>query len=300
LSKRAFLVGINDYYPIGIGGQDLNGCVNDVRDMANTLVICGFKPKDIAICTDGRATKNNIMKGLETLISRSKGGDSLVFFYSGHGSQVPNYANGDQEIDSQDEVLCPHDMDFTNTFIADDELFKTFSKLPEKVNLEVLLDCCHSGTATREVILNTQSLLELSTKDEFPSWEEINKQTKILTPRYMDPPLDIKFHLEYNPELTTKGILKQKGKKRDISIANLNHTLWSGCRDNQLSYETDLEGIRRGVFTYHICQILRKNNGDISREKLYKLLNAAVQKTGYKQNPQLELTKTELLDKPFF
>ena len=60
MTNKAFLVGINDYYPIGVGGQDLGGCVNDVQDMANTLVICGFRPNDILICTDNSATKANM------------------------------------------------------------------------------------------------------------------------------------------------------------------------------------------------------------------------------------------------
>ncbi len=37
MAKRALIVGVNDYAPIGSGGPDLNGCVNDARDMANTL-----------------------------------------------------------------------------------------------------------------------------------------------------------------------------------------------------------------------------------------------------------------------
>jgi hypothetical protein len=88
-------------------------------------------------------------------------------------------------------------------------------------------------------------------------------------------------------------------KNREIALDKLNHTLWAGCKDEQVSYETDIEGARRGIFTYHICQILRKCNGDIERKKLYKLLNAAIQRTGYSQNPQLETSKIELLDKTF-
>jgi hypothetical protein len=33
MAKKALLVGINDYAPVGAGGPDLRGCVNDVRDM---------------------------------------------------------------------------------------------------------------------------------------------------------------------------------------------------------------------------------------------------------------------------
>src|SRR5215211_2464640 len=98
MTKRAFLVGINDYL---ILGPDLQGCVNDVQDMANTLVICGFKPSDILICTDSRATKENMIKGIKSLVDGSLAGDSIVFYYSGHGSQMLTT----EEPDEFNEVL---------------------------------------------------------------------------------------------------------------------------------------------------------------------------------------------------
>lgn len=41
MTKRALLIGINDYAPVGVGEPDLRGCVNDVRDMAHTLNVLG-------------------------------------------------------------------------------------------------------------------------------------------------------------------------------------------------------------------------------------------------------------------
>jgi len=40
LTKKAFLVGINDYSPAGPGEKDLNGCVNDVSDIGNMRISC--------------------------------------------------------------------------------------------------------------------------------------------------------------------------------------------------------------------------------------------------------------------
>jgi len=51
---KAFIVGINDYSPAGPSRLDLNGCVSDARDMANTLVICGFDPKSASAPTGPR------------------------------------------------------------------------------------------------------------------------------------------------------------------------------------------------------------------------------------------------------
>ena len=69
MTKKAYLVGINDYAPVGPAGQDLSGCINDVRDMIDTLNICGFPSQNIGIHTDSRATKEGILYGLKWLTS---------------------------------------------------------------------------------------------------------------------------------------------------------------------------------------------------------------------------------------
>lgn len=46
MAKKALLIGINHYQ---ISGNDLRGCVNDVKSMTATLKkYCGFKPADAA------------------------------------------------------------------------------------------------------------------------------------------------------------------------------------------------------------------------------------------------------------
>ncbi len=50
--NKAVLVGINEY-----PGCPLEGCVNDVSDMAQFLTSkCGFAPRDIRLVTDAQAT----------------------------------------------------------------------------------------------------------------------------------------------------------------------------------------------------------------------------------------------------
>jgi hypothetical protein len=66
------------------------------------------------------------------------------FSYSGHGTQVADDNN--DEIDGQDEAICPLDFQ-RNGFITDDWLYNNLIvKLPSDVTLIVLMDCCHSGT----------------------------------------------------------------------------------------------------------------------------------------------------------
>ena len=91
-----------------------------------------------------RPTKHNMRMALYWLVQGVQPGDSLVFHYSGHGSQQRNYT-GD-EIDGFDETLCPLDFE-TQGMIVDDEINATIVKpLPRGAKLHAIIDACHSGT----------------------------------------------------------------------------------------------------------------------------------------------------------
>lgn len=91
-----------------------------------------------------KPTKENIRRALHWLVEDCAAGDSLLFYFSGHGSQQRNFT-GD-EIDGNDETLCP--MDFlTQGVIVDDEINETIVRpLPYGVKLHAIFDACHSGT----------------------------------------------------------------------------------------------------------------------------------------------------------
>ena len=275
MSSKALLVGINDYYPRGPGGPDLEGCVNDVRDMINTLFIFNFRK--MKVLTNSRATRDEILKGLRWLTAEAKKGDTLVFYYSGHGSRVPDM-DGD-EPDRKDEILCPHDMSFEKgIYISDDNLRDIFSDLPEGVNLEVIIDACHSGTITRDL----------------PGEDLAATKPRV---RYLEPPLDMGFYLDYWPELPSRGLLRPDAT-REVAIApGLNHVLWSACRHNQTAQEIEMERLVRGAFTYHFCKALRRSDGKVSRMELDSLIGVAMKR--FNQIPQLEASNKELMDQPF-
>ncbi|MBN1981549.1 MAG: caspase family protein [Chitinivibrionales bacterium] len=294
MAKKALLVGINDYAPIGAGGADLKGCVNDVKLVATTLVnlnIVPALPANLKIITNNNATRNNIIKGVQWLIQGAKKGDVLIFHYSGHGSQMINQVNDDAEPDGKDETICPHDY-ATAGQIRDDDLRRIFANLPAGVNLDVILDSCHSGTATRFV------------PQINGNYDEINA----ITPRYIEPPLDVSFFLEENPLLRTRGFLRtvspsdreREGSKDAVVVPNLNHVLWAGCRDSQTSGEGWIAAEKKthGYFTYCYCKSLQKLGVTVTRRKLDAAITAKL-KTYSTQVPQLEGTKQSIDEKVF-
>lgn len=275
MAKKALVVGINDYAPIGTGGPDLNGCVNDARDMANTLVICGFPALSVRILTNQNATKANIISNLTNLVTTSKKGDSIVFYYSGHGTRVANIGS-DFEVDGLDDAICPHDYASAGV-IRDDEFAAILNKLPAGVNMDVIFDCCHSGTGTRR--------MNLVNLDGNPTNEAA---------RFIEPNLEDEFYFNHSKELVEVKKTSKKGTKQVITVTTMNHALFAACKDSQVAMEGNMGGVTRGYFTYNLCKVLRATSGNIKRNALDVQISNALAAMGAAQINQTEGKTTEL------
>jgi len=261
MAKRALLIGINDYK----GFNDLRGCINDLKSMRKVLMnYLGFETEDIRVVVDDRATKDNILVRIKWLVRTAEPGDYLVLHFSGHGSQIRDRDGDEKLLDNLDEIICPYDMDWDGTFITDDELNCIFKGLKDGVHLEVFLDCCHSGTGTRE-------LLPVAGNEGL---EEVGY-------RYLEPPFDIACRSDTYRELSVKGF----GVRSEL--AKLNHVLWSACKENQLAADAYLGGRFHGAFTYSVCRHLEATAGGVSRFGLLRRIRASLRHGGFSQIPQL-------------
>ncbi|KAL8159347.1 hypothetical protein V2J09_000884 [Rumex salicifolius] len=145
--KKAVICGISYRH----SRHELKGCINDAKCMKYLLINkFNFPADNILMLTEEETdpyripTKHNIRMAMHWLVAGCQSGDSLVFHYSGHGSQQRNY-NGD-EIDGFDETLCPLDFE-TQGMIVDDEINITLVRpLPAGAKLHAIIDACHSGT----------------------------------------------------------------------------------------------------------------------------------------------------------
>ena len=87
-------------------------------------------------------------------------GDIVVLHYSGHGQQI--YDDDGDEIDGYDEAIIPYDGKISfktgkyggENHLRDDELGRMINQIRKKIgqagDVIVILDSCHSGTATRD------------------------------------------------------------------------------------------------------------------------------------------------------
>ena len=107
--KYALLVGINEYSNV----RPLRGSLNDIAQIKQILIHdLEFSEDKIRVLTDKDATKDNILSALNSLATQTKAGDSLLWYYSGHGFMMLD-ENGDEALleagDRYDEILVPYD-----------------------------------------------------------------------------------------------------------------------------------------------------------------------------------------------
>ncbi len=153
--KRALLIGINEYRSPLI--PPLRGSLNDVEIVRDVLVArWGFSEPLITVLTNSAATRAGILAAFEQLVRDSGPNDIVYIHYSGHGSRVGDQ-NGDED-DGIDETIVPHDGRTAGIAdIVDDELDAVLAKLRAR-HAVIVLDSCHSGTATRSADLRARSV----------------------------------------------------------------------------------------------------------------------------------------------
>ena len=260
--KLALLVGIDQYRYEGI--PDLEGSVNDVTLMKHLLVDqFGFPddPAHIRVLTNGRATRQRILDSIEQhLIAQATRDSIIVFHFSGHGSQVADLPGEEDEADRMDETLLPVDSGRKpnpNRDIRDDELHSLLTRLSAKAaHVTVVLDSCHSGTATRS------------------------------GGRPRSVPADQRT---VERDYRTRQATGTSPGKRDAGWPKDGaYTLIAGAADDEKAYEM-VEGSRTyGALTWYLVQAIRNSGREATYGEVMETVKARVTARFTSQNPQLE------------
>ncbi len=273
--KKALLIGINYIN----SEYQLDGCINDIHNINKFLInYCGYLPENIRILTeksDILPNKSNIIEQINWLIKDVEENDTLLFYYSGHGSYSKD--KNKDESDKRDEQIIPLDVDEKGE-ISDDWLYSNFaSKVPKNANLWCFFDCCHSGTA---LDLTYNCVSQCSYKKSKKKLKEIKKENFV-----------------YNKEEWTNKfkISEEKSKKLVGNVCE-----FSGCRDKQTSDDTFEENMNQGAFTFCLLKFLNNHltekdgkkqfdSGTIKLKDVLKEINAFLDAYDYKQNSQLSV-----------
>ena len=154
--QHAILVGVWDYENPNL---QLDAPPNDLKLMEAVLSAHGVTQAQVHILTN--PNKAQIQRKFRELSRRLTSADSLLFYFSGHGTQIIDKLGtfpGDEAKgrypDRNDEALLPVDADLASprTYLLDDELNILLQELPTR-NVSCIIDTCYSGDILREIRL---------------------------------------------------------------------------------------------------------------------------------------------------
>jgi metacaspase-1 len=215
-------IGLNRVDPACYGGWDgaLSGCLNDAASMQGIADSMGFASTRLS---DAEATADAVIEHIGRVATQLESGDTFLVTYSGHGGQVPD-DNGDEN-DGQDETWVLYDR-----MLLDDELAALWSQFASGVRIFVLSDSCHSGTVAR-VLITRQGGAGIQ-----PGLRA--------GPRYrLAPAAATRASFQLQRRLYRSLQWISGSRTRSVKDASASILLISGCQDNQLSQDGDVNGL---------------------------------------------------------
>jgi len=288
------LVGINNYHPASYPPvPSLQGCVADIeafRDYLHERINKDeyelVEPQDTTkwILLNQDATRQAIIDGFQDHLCKAGSEDVALFYYAGHGAQEKASEEfWHLEPDHLNETLVCYDSRTEGSWdLADKELSYLIARVAERQpRIVMILDCCHSGSGTREGALVTDVRTAPLDIRERSLLDFIFAEDKVVVE-----------HLFTSNEAgkKTASLVLPKGK----------HILVAACRDHQEAKEYLAEdGQQRGTFSYFLLQALQRTNGNISYRDLAWNINALVSGKVRDQSPQIEATDSEDLKNSF-
>ncbi|MEU8261538.1 caspase family protein [Micromonospora sp. NPDC048999] len=162
----ALLVGIDRYRAVG----PLQGCHNDVTQVAEFLRVraLGDEPPATLLLENETATRQAVVDGLRDHLGQAGPGDTALFWFSGHGSwaAVPDELWHLEPTGQMQTLICHDSRHDEVPDLYDKELSLLLGEVAATgCHLAVVLDSCHSFSATRNLVrfapaLETAPLIE--------------------------------------------------------------------------------------------------------------------------------------------
>jgi hypothetical protein len=228
---RALLIGVGRYLHFD---ETLNGVSLDIEMMTELAQLMRFKRNEIKILEHEDATTACVYETVENWLIKGVGPrDRVLLYFSGHGSQIPDEDNDEQ--DQFDEVLLLYDVALadhrgrqTLTGVLLDDHFDNMLARMKSRNVLVILDACHSGSATRSLRLSPRSI-------------PVNEG-------------QVKFFY-YSPILETAGAGGSFDVMKPVALPadGSRYVAISACRDNEKTVAT----AQGSIFTLGLRQMVR-------------------------------------------
>lgn len=246
----ALTLGLNAVDPKHYDGWEgvLNACEADAADMADIAKSREFLTKTLLT---KEVTRDRLIDALSDAASSLQAGDIFMLSYSGHGGQLPDLNN--DEDDFQDETWCLFDGQ-----IVDDELYALYAKFAAGVRILVFSDSCHSGTVVKAAYYHGT----------------MNARSSALGAtaiRYRAMPREAALRTYRSNKSFYDKILKKADLPDAEEAVKASVLLISGCQDNQYSMDGDFNGL----FTANLLRTWDEGRF----KKGYKSFHKAIVKT---------------------
>jgi hypothetical protein len=154
----ALLVGVSDY-----GGRtnDLPDTDQDAIRIGAALEKAGMLNPASIILTNAEATRASVAAAFERIAALAGPDDLFVFFFSGHGDQIPAAA-GSGELDGLSETI-----ELRDAALTDREVAAMFARIRTRTAL-ILIDSCFSG-GFRELVSRPGVMAMFSSEEDLTS-----------------------------------------------------------------------------------------------------------------------------------
>jgi hypothetical protein len=244
-------IGLNSVDPNSYEGWDgrLAGCVNDANSMKQIAADAGYETKQLIT---QKATQAALRDAILTAAKQLAKDDIFLLTYSGHGGQVDD-TNGD-EIDGKDETWVLYDGQ-----VVDDELYQLYTQFKPGVRIFVLSDSCHSGSVSRAMYNEMAPIEEKFGMRPRPTFRA----------KAIDPDIQKKVNQKNASHLKK---IQDETKAAVHSSPDATVLLISGCQDNQLSSDGDVNGL----FTEKLISVWSKGTFKGSYRQFAKAIKKAM------------------------
>ncbi|MCU0566085.1 MAG: caspase family protein [Oculatellaceae cyanobacterium Prado106] len=287
----ALLIGIDCYLPNrlpdGSSYRNLGGSVRDINHVEAYLkewlkVPASQILKLTATCSptdltqpieppDQLPTRQNMVDRLRQLGQMAPAGSQVYIHFSGHGGRAATVFESIKGVGEIDEGLVPTDLGTSEgQYLRDLELAHLLQELVQRqLTVTLVLDCCHSGGATRgDAEIRGSNVIDhkpfLPNNQSVASLEELGATWRSLTP-------------------TTRS-LKASGLPETEGCVVL-----AACRPHEYAYEYAFNREtkeRNGALTYWLLDTLKQNPGQTYKD-LYDRINAQIHSQFPAQTPLL-------------
>lgn len=276
--KLALTIGINKF-----PRSPLRGCVNDSNMMKKLLEEkFGY---DVIQLLDENATRSAITSTVNSMAAKSNPGDSFVIHASSHGTQVRD-RNGEEKDGLDEALVCffREGQDFMQHLLIDDDFNDLIKKFNPKCNVTFVMDCCHSGTSTRQALFGNSDII----------------------PRFISPPnaRDGAPAVYQEKNILSYWLFKflklfgNQPKTNKLINGDVMGVVLSACKDSQTAADARIDDDYYGAFSRNLVKAIEKSRS-LEVKDIYEDTVDAM-KSRFKQSPQLKSNDPKKLTSKIF